>query len=96
MIEYGNDNEIKQFEAIAEQVRTLSQTPKNEELSILYGLYKQATVGNNRTPVPSIFDPKAKVKWDAWSKQGGKGRSAARREYIEFADKLLQKYPPIM
>lgn len=96
MIEYGNDNEVKQFEVAAEQVRTLSQTPTNEELSTLYGLYKQTTVGNNRTPVPSIFDQKAKVKWDAWSKQGGKGRSVARREYIEFVYKLIQKYPPTL
>ena len=95
MIEYGNvDN--KEFELIAEQVKTLSQTPTNEELSVLYGLYKQATVGNNLTQAPIFFDIKAKIKWDSWSKQYGKKRITARQEYIEFVKKILQKYPPTM
>ena len=96
MIEYGNDKEIEQFEYIANKVRTLPQTLTNEELLILYGLYKQATLGNNRTPIPSIFDQKKKLKWNAWSKHGGKAKKTARKEYIDFATNLLQKHSIIV
>lgn len=28
-----------------------------------YGLYKQATVGDNTTPKPNFFDRKGRAKW---------------------------------
>jgi len=34
------------FEQHAAKVKTLTESPSNEDLLILYGLYKQATVGN--------------------------------------------------
>lgn len=44
MISYGNDKEITD-----ERIKTLTQTPDDEELLLLYGLYKQVTLGNNHT-----------------------------------------------
>ena len=39
----------------------------DEKLNI-YGLYKQATMGDNTTAAPGFFslDLKAKAKWNAW------------------------------
>ncbi|MBA0687677.1 hypothetical protein Goari_015191, partial [Gossypium aridum] len=33
---------------------------------ILYGLYKQATVGPVNTDRPGMFNMREKYKWDAW------------------------------
>ena len=92
MIENVNDKEVEQFKYIASKVTKLTKKPTIEELLTLYGLYKQATIGNNRTPVPSFLDQKGKFKWNAWSKHSGKSKNVARQEYIEFATSLLQKY----
>jgi diazepam-binding inhibitor (GABA receptor modulating acyl-CoA-binding protein) len=39
----------KKFNTAAEEVKQLSKTPSNDELLELYGLFKQATVGDNNT-----------------------------------------------
>lgn len=92
MIEYVDDKQVEQFKYIASKVIKLTQRPTIEELLTLYSLYKQATIGDNRTPVPSIFNQKAKVKWNAWSNQKGKSKNIARQEYIDFSQTLLEKY----
>ena len=51
-----------QFLQAAEAVSQLSTKPDNTTLGILYGLYKQATVGNNNTNRPGILDVKGTVK----------------------------------
>jgi len=61
----------------------------NNTLLKLYGLYKQATIGNNKTGTPGFFDIKERAKWNAWKKETGKGRENAKKEYIEYAKKLL-------
>ena len=38
-----------EFNAAAEAVKLLSYKPNNDELLQLYGLFKQATVGDNTT-----------------------------------------------
>lgn len=40
------------FEKAAEDVKKLSTTPSNDDLLILYALYKQGTVGDNNTGTP--------------------------------------------
>jgi hypothetical protein len=39
----------ERFEKAATEVKSLPQRPTNDELLLLYGLYKQATVGDNNT-----------------------------------------------
>lgn len=46
------------FEKAASDVKNLKETPNNQEMLDIYGLYKQATVGDNNTDKPGIFDPK--------------------------------------
>ncbi|CEI87933.1 Putative Diazepam-binding inhibitor (GABA receptor modulator, acyl-CoA-binding protein) [Rhizopus microsporus] len=63
------------FNTAAEEVKKLSKSPSNDELLELYGLFKQATVGDNTTSKPT-FDLKGRYKWDAWTKLKGKSTPA--------------------
>ncbi|CCE85285.1 Piso0_004870 [Millerozyma farinosa CBS 7064] len=82
----------QEFTDKANAVNGLTKTPSNDELLELYGLYKQATVGDNNTPQPSVFNMKNNYKWKAWDKLKGTSQEDAEKQYIELADELLQKY----
>ncbi|AQK41346.1 Acyl-CoA-binding protein1 [Zea mays] len=56
----------EEFEEHAEKAKTLPESTSNENKLILYGLYKQATVGDVNTDRPGIFYQKDRAKWDAW------------------------------
>ncbi|KAG4177408.1 hypothetical protein ERO13_A11G304300v2 [Gossypium hirsutum] len=56
----------EEFEEYAEKAKTLPQNTTNDDKLILYGLYKQATVGPVNTSRPGMFNMKEKYKWDAW------------------------------
>ncbi|RVW93712.1 Acyl-CoA-binding protein [Vitis vinifera] len=56
----------EEFEEYAEKAKTLPENTTNENKLILYGLYKQATVGNVNTSRPGIFNLRERAKWDAW------------------------------
>ena len=66
--------------------------PSNEELLQLYGLYKQATEGDNETERPGGFDFKAAAKYNAWMNVKGKSKEEATEQYIQLVDKLSEKY----
>lgn len=46
----------------------------DDELLQLYGLFKQASVGDNNTDKPGMLDFKGKAKWEAWNKNKGKSQ----------------------
>ena len=58
------------FEEAAEAVKTLPKCSDSDKL-ILYGLYKQATVGDVNTTKPSAIHLEAHSKWCAWEKLKG-------------------------
>lgn len=76
------------FEAAVANSKKLSQRPDNATLLKIYGLYKQATAGDNAEKKPGFGDMVGRAKWDAWS--GFKGTSAddAKRQYIELIQSL--------
>ncbi|CAO3666812.1 unnamed protein product [Rhizopus stolonifer] len=76
-----------QFETAAKEVKELSKTPSNDELLELYGLFKQATVGDNTTSKPT-FDIKGRYKWDSWNNLKGTSQEDAEKKYIELVEKL--------
>lgn len=76
----------------ASQVSNLNTRPSDDELLKLYGLYKQATVGDNNTDKPGTFDFKGKYKWQAWKDLEGKSQEEAEQEYITLATELITKY----
>uniref|UniRef100_A0A914XK17 ACB domain-containing protein n=1 Tax=Plectus sambesii TaxID=2011161 RepID=A0A914XK17_9BILA len=80
------------FETAAAQVKSLKTSPSNDELLELYGLYKQATTGDNNTSKPWV-DPKGRAKWEAWEGRKGMSQDDAKAAYIEVVQTLLAKYP---
>ncbi|KAL4652452.1 hypothetical protein ACB092_01G234000 [Castanea dentata] len=63
----------------------LPPTTKDADKLILYGLYKQATVGPINTNRPGIFSPAERAKWDAW-----KAVEEAMTDYIVKVKQLQE------
>jgi len=63
----------------------------NEEKLEGYGLFKQATVGDNTTAEPGMFSMEAKAKWKAWESRKGLSKEEAQKSYIELTEKLQKK-----
>ncbi|WP_278924657.1 acyl-CoA-binding protein, partial [Pseudophaeobacter profundi] len=57
----------EKFDQAAKDVNSLKETPPQDDLLEIYGLYKQATTGDCTTDKPGIFDQKGRYKWDAWN-----------------------------
>ena len=79
------------FEKCANDImpKNVDKTNNDQKLA-LYGLYKQATVGDVNTSRPGMFDMKGKAKWDAWEKNKGKSQDQAKDEYVA----LVKSYFP--
>ncbi|CAA7026708.1 unnamed protein product [Microthlaspi erraticum] len=78
------------FEEHAVKVKKLTTSPSNEDLLILYGLYKQATVGPVDTSRPGMFSMKERAKWDAWKAVEAKTTDEAMSDYITKVKQLLE------
>ena len=83
---------MSKVEEAAERLKTLTQRPSNEEFLDLYGLFKQASIGDNNTSKPGIFDIKGQFKWKAWKDKSGMDSEAASNAYVSLVDELLGKY----
>ncbi|KAF9122671.1 Acyl-CoA-binding domain-containing protein 1 [Mortierella sp. GBA39] len=79
-----------EFDAAAVKIKELTTSPSNDDLLKLYGLFKQATVGDNNTERPGTFDFKGKAKWDAWTKKNGTSKEDAEKEYIALVAELTK------
>jgi diazepam-binding inhibitor (GABA receptor modulator, acyl-CoA-binding protein) len=66
--------------------------PTNQELLKLYGLYKQATTGDNQEEAPSGFDFVAAAKYSSWLSFKGKSKEDATEDYINFVQELSERY----
>lgn len=80
------------FNEKADAVKSLPSKPTDDELLQLYGLFKQATIGDNTTQKPGVFDFKGKYKWESWDKLKGTSQQEAEEKYIELVDSLIAKY----
>ncbi|KAF8151663.1 putative acyl-coA-binding protein [Crassisporium funariophilum] len=76
------------FETAAADVKNLKSKPTDNELLKLYGLYKQATNGDNDTAKPGTFDFKGKYKWQAWEDLKGTSQDDAEKKYIALVTEL--------
>nr|ACG46576.1 acyl-CoA-binding protein [Zea mays] len=81
----------EEFEEHAEKAKTLPENTSNENKLILYGLYKQATVGDVNTDRPGIFYQKDRAKWDAWKAVEGKSKDEAMNDYITKVKQLQEE-----
>jgi len=59
----------------------------NDVMLEMYGLYKQATVGDCSGSRPGMLDVKGRAKYDAWAKLKGKTKDAAMESYIALVAK---------
>ena len=76
------------FQAAVAATQSLTQRPDNATLLQLYGLYKQATAGDNTTTKPGLTDLVGRAKWDAWNAMKGTSADDAMQNYIELVDTL--------
>ncbi|CAG9467757.1 unnamed protein product [Pedinophyceae sp. YPF-701] len=80
------------FEKAAAEAKELPANTSNEDKLALYGLFKQATVGDCNTSRPGMLDMAGKAKWDAWDKLKGKSQDEAMQDYITLVETLKEKY----
>ena len=78
------------FDSAVLRSRELSVRPSNEDLLMLYALYKQATEGDVSGDRPGGFDFKAIAKYDAWAAVKGKSKEDAMKEYVSLVDRLAK------
>jgi diazepam-binding inhibitor (GABA receptor modulating acyl-CoA-binding protein) len=79
-----------------EEAKTLTtqftSKPSTEDLLKLYGLYKQATEGDNLTERPGGFDFKAAAKYNSWLNFKGTSKVDAEASYISLVTELASKH----
>ncbi len=82
----------KEFNDAATRVKKLPSLPK-ELLLRLYGLYKQATLGDQKDgPRPGIFDLSGRAKHDAWAQFLVTKKEVAELEYISLVEDLCREH----
>jgi diazepam-binding inhibitor (GABA receptor modulator, acyl-CoA-binding protein) len=80
-----------EFESAQARVRTLTRRPSNEQLLILYALFKQATEGDVHGEKPAMFDFKEAAKYAAWESLKGKPAGYCMEKYVALVGELLAK-----
>ena len=87
------ENETKiTFDAAVLAIVTLTSSPSNDEKLKIYGLYKQATVGDVNIPAPGFFDFAGGAKWNTWNEMKGRSSVQAKVEYVDLVVALIAKY----
>lgn len=76
------------FEAAVANSKNLSERPDNATLLKIYGLYKQATAGDNAEKKPGFGDMVGRAKWDAWNGLKGTGADDAKQQYVDLIASL--------
>jgi diazepam-binding inhibitor (GABA receptor modulator, acyl-CoA-binding protein) len=77
-----------QFEAAVASSKALTERPDNSTLLKIYGLYKQATEGDNGEKKPGFSDMVGRAKWEAWDSVRGIVGTAAMQQYVELIASL--------
>ncbi|XP_014665776.1 PREDICTED: acyl-CoA-binding protein-like [Priapulus caudatus] len=81
-----------EFEKAANDARNLKAKPNDQQLLEIYGLFKQATVGDVNTERPGMLDFKGKAKWDIWEGKKGTATGEAEQKYISAVQGLIEQY----
>ena len=76
------------FDAAVAGSKNLTERPDNATLLKIYGLYKQATAGDNTEKKPGFGDMIGRAKWDAWNGFKGTASDDAKRQYVELIQSL--------
>ena len=81
-----------EFKLAATTIKKIKTNPSNDELTELYGLYKQATIGDINIPSPWFSLSEAGMKWTAWNSKKGLSVYDAEVKYIIQVNLLIKKY----
>lgn len=81
----------EQFAQAQLDVKTLTEMPSNDTLLQLYSLFKQGSQGDATGKRPGFMDMVGRAKFDAWAKHKGTSQDDAKKAYIAFVAKLLNK-----
>ncbi|MDM0067658.1 acyl-CoA-binding protein [Variovorax sp. J31P207] len=76
------------FESAQANSKLLAERPDNPTLLKIYGLFKQATAGDNAEKKPSFSDIVARAKWDAWTARKGLSADEAKQQYVDLIESL--------
>ncbi len=85
-------NNSTEFIEAAKILKKLSESPGLSTLGELYGLYKQATIGDINIHQPSMIFILETQKWEAWNTYKNMDRHTAEISYITLVNELIQKY----
>lgn len=76
------------FETCAKQIEHVQHLSDQHKLT-LYGLYKQATVGDAPQHAPQAWQLLPRAKWHAWQNHRGMAIAEARRRYVLAVQGML-------
>ena len=76
------------FDTAVKESKELPEKPDNQTLLQIYGLYKQATEGDNAGKRPGFTDMVGRMKFDAWAGLKGKSNDEAMQEYADLIESL--------
>jgi diazepam-binding inhibitor (GABA receptor modulating acyl-CoA-binding protein) len=78
------------FEASIARMNASSSTPSPMEQLKLYGLFKQAKLGDTTEKRPGMTKVRARAKHDAWAGHSGTSNEDAMRKYMELVEQLAK------
>ncbi|KAI1908811.1 acyl-CoA-binding protein (ACBP)/diazepam binding inhibitor (DBI)/endozepine (EP) [Ophidiomyces ophidiicola] len=85
-----------EFDAAVEASRKLLAKPSDDELLMLYALFKQGMQDPSfeNAPTPGTFDFKGKYKYNEWKKlvDAGVTPEDAQQRYVDLIERLKAKY----
>lgn len=84
------DDLQKQFETAVKVIKNKTSPTSDQDLLVLYGLYKQSTQGNCNIPQPWSVQVEQRAKWDAWAANSNMTRYEAMQKYIQKVNALMQ------
>jgi acyl-CoA-binding protein len=80
------------FEKAIQDAQGLPEKPSNQELLLLYGLFKQSNVGDASGKRPPLHDMFGRAKFDAWTKLKGTSNDEAKQQYIDAVAAMLKAH----
>jgi diazepam-binding inhibitor (GABA receptor modulating acyl-CoA-binding protein) len=81
-----------EFILASNMVKKLKSRPTDSELLELYGLYKQATVGDINIEKPYFFKFEELAKWNAWDLYKGLSTYDSEVKYVKKVNLLIKQY----
>ncbi|KAH8266368.1 hypothetical protein KR038_007510 [Drosophila bunnanda] len=92
MSDSDSDPEEELFHRAADHVTRQTTVLSSADLLAFYAYYKQALEGPCDSPSPSLLQPKARSKWQAWRNLGKMTPSEARQAYIQKLEVLQPEW----